>query len=152
VTRLLTLVVLCIAVVSTLAEAKSKRIHVTAKVVESTFTGASTNPKIGDQRITLVDLYDDNDTKVGTGVGVCTLVTTPDVTIPNPDALQQCLLTAAFDEEGHIIFGGLAPLPVPEAVSQLGILGGTEKFSKARGDAILIITPEGNIDSTFNLE
>jgi hypothetical protein len=68
-TRLLTLVVLGIAVVSTLAEAKSKRIHVTAKIVESTSTGDSTNPKIGDQRITLVALYDDNNTKVGTGVG-----------------------------------------------------------------------------------
>jgi hypothetical protein len=94
-TRLLTLVVLGLALVSTLAEAKSKRIHVTAKVVEATFTGDPGNPKIGDQRITTVDLYDKNDTKVGTGVGVCTLVT-----IPNPDALQQCLLTAAFDEEG----------------------------------------------------
>ena len=94
-TRLLTLVVLGIALVSTLAEARSKRIHVTAKVVEATFTGAPDHPKIGDQRITIVDLYDKNDTKVGTGVGVCTLVTTP-----NPDALQQCLLTAAFDEEG----------------------------------------------------
>jgi hypothetical protein len=99
-TRFLTLIVLGLALVSTLAEAKSMRIHVTAKVVETTVTGDPDNPKIGDQRITIVDLYDENDTKVGTGVGGCTLVATP-----NPDALQQCLLTAAFDEEGHIIFG-----------------------------------------------
>jgi hypothetical protein len=151
-TRLLTLVVLGLALVSTLAEAKSKRIHVTAKVVETTFTGNPDDPKIGDQRITLVDLYDDNDTKVGTGIGVCTLVTTPDVTTPTPDALQQCLLTAVFDEEGHIIFGGLTPLPAPKAVSQLGILGGTEKFRNARGEATLVITPEGDIDSTFDLD
>jgi hypothetical protein len=149
-TRLLTLVVLCIAVVSTLAEAKSKRIHVTGKVVESTFTGNSANPKIGDQRITTVVLVADSGTKVGTGVGVCTLVTIS-LLDTLPDTLQQCLLTAAF-EEGHIIFGGLTPLPEVGAVSQLGILGGTEKFRKARGDAILFITPEGDIDSTFDLE
>jgi hypothetical protein len=152
-TRLLTLVVLGIAVaaVPILGEARSKRIHVTAKVVESTFTGVDTAPKIGDQRITTVNLFDDNDKKVGTGVGVCTLVTTPDVTDPTPDALQQCLLTAAFDE-GHIIFGGITPLPAPGAESLLGILGGTEKFRKARGQALLVITPEGDIDSTFDLE
>jgi hypothetical protein len=61
--------VLCIALVSTLAEAKSIRIHVIAKVVETTFTGESDNPKIGDQRITTVNLYDKNETKVGTGMG-----------------------------------------------------------------------------------
>jgi hypothetical protein len=145
-TRLLTLVVLCIAVVSTICEAKSKRIHVTAKVVQGIFTGDPDNLKIGDQRITSVELIDDSSTKVGTGVGVCTLVT-----ISLPDTLQQCLLTAAFDE-GHIIFGGITPLPEVGAVSQLGILGGTEKFRKARGDAILFITPTGDIDSTFDLD
>jgi len=149
-TRLLTLVVLCIAVVSTICEAKSKRIHVTAKVVQGTFTGDPDNPKIGDQRITSVELIDDSGTKVGTGVGVCTLVT---ISLPDtlPDTLQRCLLTAAFDE-GHIIFGGITPLPEVGAVSQLGILGGTEKFRKARGDAILFITPTGDIDSTFDLD
>ena len=44
-TRLLTLVVLCIAVASTLAEAQSTRIHVTGKVVESTFTGKPAKPR-----------------------------------------------------------------------------------------------------------
>jgi hypothetical protein len=147
-TRLLTLVALglAIAFAPTLAEAKSKRIHVTAQVVQGTFTGDPDNPKIGDQRITSVELIDDSGTKVGTGVGVCTLVT-----ISLPDTLQQCLLTAAFDE-GHIIFGGITPLPEVGAVSQLGILGGTEKFRKARGDAILFITPAGDIDSTFDLD
>ena len=40
-------------------------------------------------------------------------------------------------------------MPAPEAESLLGILGGTEKFRKARGQALLVITPEGDIDSTF---
>jgi hypothetical protein len=146
-TRFLTLVVLGLALVSTLAEAQSKRIHVIAKVVETTFTGDSDHPKIGDQRITTVDLYDQNDTKVGTGVGVCTLVTTH-----KTDAPQQCLLTAAFDEEGQIILGGITPLPEVGASSQLGILGGTEEFRNARGQATLVITETGDIDSTFDLE
>lgn len=145
-TCLLTLVVLSIAVVSTLAEAQSKRIHVTGEVKQATLIGDPDNPKIGDQRITSVVLVDDSGTKVGTGVGVCTLVT-----ISLPGTLQQCLLTAAFDE-GQIIFGGITPLPESGAVAQLGILGGTEKFRRARGDAILVITPTGDIDSTFDLE
>jgi hypothetical protein len=107
--RLLTLVVLGIAFVSTLAEAKSKRIHVTAKVVESTFTGDPDNTKIGDQLITSVELFDKDDEKVGTGVGVCTLVS------PS-ERLQQCLNTAIFTE-GHIMFGGLASLPEAGAVA-----------------------------------
>jgi hypothetical protein len=146
-TRLLTLAVLGIALVSTLTEAKAKRIHVTAKVIESTFIGDPDQPKIGDQRITNVNLFDDSGKHVGIGVGVCTLFI-----ISPQDTLQQCLLTAAFDEEGHIIFGGITPLPQIAAVSQLGILGGTEKFRNARGDAILVITPAGDIDSTFDLE
>ena len=40
-TRLLTLVVLALALVSTQVEARSKRIHVTAKVVETTPIGRS---------------------------------------------------------------------------------------------------------------
>jgi hypothetical protein len=143
-TRLLTLVVLCIAVVSTLCEAKSKRIHVTAEVVQTTFTGNPAKPHIGDQLITSVELFDDNHTKVGTGVGVCTLVSPSEM-------LQQCLNTAAF-AEGHIIFGGLALLPTVGAAAKFGILGGTDDFSTARGEAILVITPEGDIDSTFDLD
>jgi hypothetical protein len=143
-TRLLTLVVLGLVLVSTLAEAKSKRIYVTAEVVEQTFTGYPANLQIGDRLITSVELFDDNHTKVGTGVGVCTIVS------PS-EKLQQCLLTAAF-AEGHIIFGGLAPLPETGAVAQFGILGGTEDFRKARGEALLVITPTGDIDTTLDLE
>ena len=142
--RLLTLVVLGLALVSTLAEAKSKRIHVTAQVVQTTFTGDPAKPQIGDQLITSVELLDKTDAKVGTGVGVCTLVS------PS-ERLQQCLNTAAF-AEGHIIFGGLAPLPETGAVAQFGILGGTEEFRKARGEALLVITDTGDIDTTFDLE
>jgi hypothetical protein len=143
-TRLLTLVVLGIALVSTLAEAKSKRIHVTAQVVQQTFTGDLAEPQIGDRLITSVELFDKTDGKVGTGTGVCTIVS------PS-ERLQQCLLTAAF-AEGHIIFGGLAPLPEAGAVAQFGILGGTEAFRTARGEAVLVITPTGDIDTTFDLE
>jgi hypothetical protein len=142
--RLVILVVLGLALVSTLAEAESKRIHVTAKVVEATFTGDPDHPKIGDQLITSVELFDKADEKVGTGVGVCTLVS------PS-ERLQQCLNTAAF-AEGHIMFGGLAPLPEAGAVAQFGILGGTEEFRKARGEATLVITDTGDIDTTFDLE
>jgi hypothetical protein len=48
-TRLLTFVALglAIAFAPTLAEAKSKRIHVTAQVVQGTFSGDPDNPKIG---------------------------------------------------------------------------------------------------------
>src|SRR5215510_2631143 len=141
-TRLLTLVVLGLAIVSTLAEAKSKRIHVTARVVESGVTGDFA--KLGDQRIISVDLFDKNDEKVGTGVGVCTLVSLSEM-------LQQCLNTAAF-AEGHIFFGGLALPPETGAEAKFGILGGTDDFSSARGEVILVITTEGDIDSTFDLE
>lgn len=144
-TRLLTLVVLCIAVVSTICEAKSKRIHVIAQVVQTGFTGDPANPQLGDQRITIVDLFDESSAKVGTGVGACTLVSIL------PDTLQQCLLTAVF-AEGHIIFGGLAPLPEVGVVAQFGILGGTDDFRKARGEAILVVTPTGDIDGTFDLD
>lgn len=143
-TRLLTLVVLGLVLVSTLAEAKSTRIHVTAQVVQQTCTGDAAKPQIGDRLITSVELFDEGDAQVGTGVGVCTLVS------PS-ERLQQCLLTAAF-AEGHIMFGSLAPLPEAGAVARFGILGGTEAFRKARGEAVLAITPTGDIDTTFDLE
>jgi hypothetical protein len=94
--------------------------------------------------ITSVELFDKADANVGTGVGGCTLVS------PS-ERLQQCLLTAVF-AEGHIIFGGLAPLPEAGAVAQFGIFGGTEAFRKAHGEAVLIITPTGDIDTTLDLE
>jgi hypothetical protein len=31
-------------------------------------------------------------------------------------------------------------------------LGGTEEFRKARGEAVLVITPTGDIDSMFDLD
>ena len=45
--RFLTLVVLALALVSTQAESRSKRIHVTAQVVKQTFTGDLANPAVG---------------------------------------------------------------------------------------------------------
>jgi hypothetical protein len=146
--RLLTLVVLgmAVAVVSTLGEAKSKRIHVTAEVAQQTFIGDPASPQLGDRRITNVDLLDESDTKVGTGGGSCTIVS-----VPPRDTLEECLLTAAF-AEGQIIFGGLAPLAEIGAVARFGILGGTDDFRKARGDVLLVVTTSGIIDVTFDLD
>jgi hypothetical protein len=98
-TRLLTLVVLALALTATLAEARSKRIHVTAKIIQQTFTGYLARPELGDQLISSVELFDKHDEKVGTGAGVCTIVNVS----PPPkveDTLLQCLLTAVFDKKG----------------------------------------------------
>ena len=147
-TRLMTLVVLALALISPQAESRSKRIHITAEVVKQTIIGDPTNPlQIGDRSITTVDLFDENHTKVGIGTGVCTVVTVPPL-----DTRVQCLLSAEF-AEGQITFGGLAPLPEVGGVAQFGILGGTEKFRKARGVVtIAVLTPELLQDATFELE
>src|ERR671923_2228390 len=144
--RLLTLVVLGMAVASTLCEAKTTRIHVTARVAQQTFTGDLASPRLGDRLINNVELFDESGTKVGTGGAACTIVSEPPL-----DTLEECLLTAVF-AQGHIIFGGAAPLPEVGAVARFGILGGTEEFRNARGEALLVITPTGDIDSTFDLE
>jgi hypothetical protein len=136
-TRVLMLVVLVVAVTTTLAEARANRIHVTAKIVQTTVTGDHDHPKIGDQIISSVVLLDEHETHVGTGTGVCTLASLPPL-----DTLVQCLLTTVF-AEGQLIFGGVAPLPEVGAVAHFGILGGTDDFRKARGDVtIVVITPE----------
>ena len=144
--RLLTLVVLGMAVASTLCEAKTTRIHVTARVAQQTFTGDLASPRLGDRLINNVELFDESGTKVGTGGAACTIVSEPPL-----DTLEECLLTAVF-AQGHIILGGMAPLPEVGAVARFGILGGTEDFRNARGEARLVITPTGDIDSTFDLE
>jgi len=147
-TRLLMLVTLglAIAVAPNLGEAASKRIHVIATIVQQTFTGDLTSPKLGDRLINNVKLFDDGDTQVGTGGAVCTVVSQP------PQAtVVQCLLSAVF-AEGEIVFGGVAPFPEVGAVGHFGILGGTDRFGKARGDATLIVLSTGEVDSTFDLE
>ena len=112
------------------------------------FMGTQDEPQLGDRSITNVDLFDKHHTKVGTGTGVCTVVS-----IPPLDTRVQCLLSATFDDEGQIIFGGLAPLPEVGGVVQFGILGGTEKFRKARGVVTLaVLTPELTQEATFELE
>jgi hypothetical protein len=147
-TRLLTLVALglTIAVAPGLGEAQSTHLHMIATVVQQTFTGDLASPKLGDQLINNVKLFDDSGTQVGTGVAVCTIVSEPPLA-----TLVQCLLSAVF-AEGQIIFGGLAPFPEVDAVGHFGILGGTDRFRKARGDATLIVLSSGDIDSTFDLE
>jgi hypothetical protein len=153
-TRLLTLVVLVLALTATLAEAKSKRIQVTAKIVQQTFTGELDTPKLGDQLISSVELFDKHDEKekVGTGAGVCTIASVPPPPPNLEDTFLQCLLTATFDKKGQIIFGGTAPFPQPGIVGHFGILGGTDDFRKARGEAALTVISEKFQDAVFELE
>jgi hypothetical protein len=145
--RLFTLVVLGLALASTMAEAKSKRIRVTAQVVQTAFTGDPDHPKIGDQIITSVVLFDKTDTKVGTGAGACTIVS-----VPPRDILTQCLITAVLTDKGQIVFGGVAPLPDIGTVGRFGILGGTGDFRKAQGEATLVVLSPEFQDATFDLE
>ena len=149
-TRLLTLVALSLAMAfaPTPGEAASKRIHVIAKVAQQTFTGNLASPKLGDRIIQFVELFDDSDTKVGAGAGVCTIVS---IQKSPPDTLVQCLLSAVFDK-GQIIFGGLAPFPEAGVVGHFGILGGTDAFRKARGDATLVVLSNGDSDTILDLE
>jgi hypothetical protein len=98
--RLLTLVVLGIAVASTLCEANTTRIHVTDEVVQQTFSGDPTSLQLGDRRLNTVDLFDESRTNVGTGAGCC-----PMVSIPRLDTREARLLTAEFPE-GQIMGRG----------------------------------------------
>jgi Allene oxide cyclase barrel like domain len=149
-TRLVTLVVLALALVSSQVEARSKRIHVTAEVVKQTFTGDLANPAIGDILVISVELFDKNDDKVGTGAGACTVVSVPEQP-GHENTLIQCLSSAVFDQ-GNIIFGGLVQLPEVGAVGRFGILGGTGDFRTARGEVtITVLTPDLQ-DATFDIE
>ena len=150
-TRLVTLVVLALALVSTQAESRSKRIHVTAEIVEQTFTGDIANPAIGDRLITSAELFDKHDEQeVGTGAGVCTVVSVPEIPSPK-DTVIQCLISAVFDQ-GEITFGGAVQFPEVGAVGQFSILGGTGKFRKARGEATLTVLSPNTQDAVFELE
>jgi len=153
--RLLTCVILVLALTATLAEAKSQRLEVTAKIVQTTFTGDLTSPKLGDQLISSVVLFNKHDKaeKVGTGAGVCTIVSVPPPPQPpNPDAtFLQCLLTAEF-AKGQILFGGVAPLPQPGIVATFGIVGGTDDFRKAGGEAMLTVLSPTLQDAVFDLD
>jgi hypothetical protein len=146
--RLLTLVVLgmAVSVVSTVCEATSNRIHVTAQVAQQTFIGDPASPQLGDRRITNVDLLDESGIRVGTGGASCTIVSVPPL-----DTLEECLLTAVF-VDGQIIFGGLAPLAEVGASAQFGIVGGTDELRNARGDVRLVVTTTEIIDVTFDLD
>jgi hypothetical protein len=85
---------------------------------------------------------------VGAGGAACIIV---GIQESPPDTLIQCLLSAVFDE-GQIIFGGLAAFPEAGAVGYFGILGGTDAFRKARGDATLVVLSNGDIDTILDLE
>ena len=145
-TRLLTLLVLGIAVVASIGEATSKRIHVTAQEVQTALTGDPNALRLGDQQINNVVLLDESGTSVGTGTGVCTLVSLPPL-----DTLVQCLSTAVF-AEGQLMFGGVAPLPEVGVEARFGIFEGTGDFSKARGEATLLVLSPVLQDATFELQ
>jgi hypothetical protein len=146
--RLLTLVVLGIAVAvgSARGEATPKRIRVTAQVTQQTFIGDPASPRLGDRRITNVDLLDESGIRVGTGGASCTVVSVPPL-----DTLEECLLTAVF-VDGQIIFGGLALSPEVGVTAQFGVLGGTGDFRNARGEATLVVTTTEIIDVTLDLD
>jgi len=146
-TRLLTLVILALALTATLANAGSQRIHVTAEFVEATLIGDPANPKLGDQQITSVELFDEDHLQVGTGTGICTLVTQP-----GENALVQCFITAVFDNKGQIVFGGVAPFPAIGVVGHFAIFGGTGDFRTARGEVTLVILSPVLEDATFDIE
>ena len=146
-TRLLTLVALMLALTATPAAAGSKRIHVTAEIVQQDFTGDMANPKLGDQLISSVKLRDKHNDEVGTGSGFCTVVAVPPL-----DIRVQCLLSATFDDEGQIIFGGVAPLPEVGGAATFAILGGTDAFRKARGEVTLTVITDKLQDAVFELE
>src|SRR5512132_1001324 len=110
--------------------------------------GNLASPKLGDRIISNVELFDDSDTKVGSGAGVCTIVS---IQKTLPDSLVECLSVAAFVRE-QIIFGGLAAFPEAGAVGHFGILGGTDSFRKARGDATIVVLSNGQFDSILDLE
>jgi hypothetical protein len=147
--RLVTLMVLALALVSTQAESRSRRIHVTAVVVQ-TFTGDIAKPAIGDRLISSAELFDKHDEQVGTGAGVCTVVSAPE-TPSAKDTVIQCFISAVFDE-GEITFGAAVQLPEVGAVGQFSILGGTGKFRKARGEATLTVLSPNTQDAVFELE
>jgi hypothetical protein len=149
-TRLLTLMALALAMAfaPTLGEAASQRIHVIAKVAQQRFTGDLASPKLGDRIISNVELFDDSDTKMGAGAGVCTIVS---IQQSPPDSLVECLSVAVFSP-GQIIFGGLAAFPEAGAVGHFGILGGTDVFSKARGDATIVVLSNGDFDVILDLK
>ena len=144
--RFLTLMVLTLALTASLAEAKSKRIQVTAEVVQQTFTGNPADPQLGDQLITNVVLRNEDGEKVGTGTGACSVVS-----VLLSDSRLQCLLTAVF-ASGQILFGGAAPLPEVGVVTHFGILGGTGEFRKARGEATLAVISPTLQDAVFDLD
>src|SRR4030095_6057985 len=86
--HLLTLMIIALVLASTVAVALAKRLHVTAQVVQQTFTGDIGNPQLGDQLITSVVLFDEHNTQIGTGTGACTVVSVPPLT-----TRLQCLLS-----------------------------------------------------------
>jgi Allene oxide cyclase barrel like domain len=151
-TRLLALVTLSLAMAFAPAfgDEKSKRIHVTAVVVEQTFTGDIAKPAIGDRLISSAELFDKHDEQVGTGAGVCTVVSAPE-TPSAKDTVIQCFISAVFDE-GEITFGAAVQLPEVGAVGQFSILGGTGKFRKARGEVTLTVLSPNTQDAVFELE
>jgi hypothetical protein len=144
--RFLTSVVfgLALAAMVTVSAAQSKSFQVTVTVVQSETFGPQ--DAIGDSVILNGDLTDPQGQPAGTTAGHCTIISEQ----PEP-VLEQCLLTFVFPS-GQLILGGIAPPPAPGAEADFGILGGTDRFSKARGMAHAVVNPDMTFDFTFTLE
>ena len=151
-TRLLALVTLSLAMAftSAITEARSKRIHVNAEVVETTLIGDPPSPRSATSALP-VSGYSTSTTntkqKWVLARGFVRL--SPHQT---QKQLVQCFITATFDKRGQLIFGGTAPLPNIGAVGHFGILGGTDDFRKARGEVTLVVISDKLQDATFDIE
>jgi hypothetical protein len=152
--RLLTLVVLglAVAVAATLGEAASRRLHVTAQIVQITFTGDPDSPQLGDRSIGNADLFDKSGARVGIAVTACTIISVPPL-----DTRDECLFTAVL-AEGQLLYGGVAPTAAvvrvvePGTAVEWGIVGGTGDFRTARGEVTAVVVAPGLFDLTYDLD
>ena len=147
-THLLTSVVLGLALVclaTAFSEAQSKIIHVIATLDQ--VDPPSTPPVLGDLNTANADLADPQGHPAGTLASHCTIIS-----VPPRDLLEQCLITAVFPD-GQIVFGGIAVLPTPELSAEFSVLGGTGRYSKARGVVQGFVNPSGTTaDFVFTLD
>ena len=121
------------------------RIQLSAENDQGIFLGDRTHPQLGDRSIRNADLFTHDGTLVGTAESVCTVVS-----VPPRDLHQWCLITMSLDT-GQIIFGGQTPAWAPGVSVTFAILGGTDTFRKARGEAIVSVTPT-TFETTIDLD
>ena len=120
-------------------------IHQTAVLAQQTFTGDPDNPKLGDQFVVNVDLFDDSKAKVGHSGSTCTVVG-----VPPRQTEVQCLADIVL-AQGKITFGGLAPFPPTSTPAEFSVLGGTGMFRQARGTFVVFVVTPNTFDGTLHL-